>query len=156
MNNMDPRPTWKPSIVPTDEWTLNHTYSYLSGKSYTLYAHGSCVIWLGPEELPIEAYHARLRAVTQQEPDFRVQRHRNGDYLVTFKGGIGGVMSGELLRANLPVLRQEAFSQGFLPSEHIAVDQNDAETELELIAGLYVRAQLYRDVEALKVVAMVS
>ena len=153
--HMDPRPTWQPSIVPTAEWTLNHTCSYLSGCAFALYSHGSCVIWLGPDELPIEAYHARLRAVTQQHPDFRVQQHSSGDYLVTFKGGIGGVMSGELLRANLPVLREEAFSQGFLPSEKIMLEDGEEATEMEVIAGLYVRAQLYRDVEELEVVAMV-
>lgn len=54
MNFVDLRPIWKPSIVPTADWTLTHTRKYLSGQAFTLYAHGSCVLWLEPAELPVE------------------------------------------------------------------------------------------------------
>lgn len=65
-------------------------------------------------------------------------------------------MSGELLQANLAELRQEAVTQGMLPGERLVTHHADKESELDMIAGLYVRARLYLDVNDLEVVASVA
>lgn len=148
-----PRPKWRPSVVPAREWTMSHLRKYLGGRAFTLYSHGTCVVWIGDGELGVTEANERLRAVTLQDPDFRVQRHEDGNCLVTFKGGIGGVMSGELLQANLAGLRQHAVTQGILPGERLVTHHADKESELDMIAGLYVRARLYLDVNDLEVVA---
>ncbi|HEY3566744.1 MAG TPA: hypothetical protein VGP73_02335 [Thermoanaerobaculia bacterium] len=149
------RPAWQPSLAPGREWTLEHLRKYLGGRSFTLYAHGSCVVWIGAGELNVAEANQRLRAVTLQHPDFRVQRHTDGNYLVTFKGGVGGLMSGEFLATHWAGLRQEARTLGILPSEKLLVDRHDDAEELDMIAGLYVRAHLYRDVDELVVAATV-
>jgi hypothetical protein len=113
------------------------------------------VVWIGEGELEVAEANQRLLAVTLQHPDFKVQRHADGNYLVTFKGGVGGLMPGDLLMANLASLRQEALTLGMLPSEKLLVDRHDEAEELDMIAGLYVRAQLYRDASDLVVTATV-
>jgi len=150
------RPTWRPSLVPSSEWTIEHLRKYLVGRSFTLYSHGTCVVWIGPSEPGVIETNQRVRAVTQESPDFKVQRHVDGNYLVTFKGGVGGLMSGELLTAHLASLRQEAQTLGRLPSERLLADRHDDAEELDMIAGLYVRAQLYRDADELVVTATVQ
>jgi hypothetical protein len=81
-------------------------------------------------------------------PDFKVRRSSTGDFLVTFKGGVGGIMCGELLRQNYDILRLEALTIGLLPHEKIKKEREDDENdELDLIAGLIVRARLYIDAE---------
>lgn len=155
MTNDYPRPTWRPSVVPTREWTTERMRQYLGGRGFTLYSHGTCVVWIEPGELSVGDANNRLRGVALAHPDFRVQQHAGGDYLVTFKGGLGGLMSGKLLTDNLEVLRTEAFAQGFLPSEQIQMDRTDGSAELDLVAGLYVRARLYQDIDSLEVVAAV-
>ncbi len=64
-------------------------------------------------------------------------------------------MSGEILRKNESILRAEAFTQGKLPSEMLKAQDNQNVDDIELIAGLYIRAQLYRDVESQIVVKIV-
>lgn len=155
MDNKTFRPMWRPDPVPSREWTIESLKKYLGGRSFTVYAHGTCVVWTGNEDLETSEVNQRLRAVVQGHPDFKVQRHIDGNYLVTFKGGVGGLMSGELLTDNLAILRQEAKTFGMLPSEQLLADRHDATEELDMIAGLYVRAQLYRDVEDLAVIATV-
>jgi hypothetical protein len=112
-------------------------------------------VWLGTGELEVAEANQRLRAVTLQHPDFKVQRHADGNFLVTFKGGVGGVMPGEFLTTHLASLRQEAQTLGMLPSEKLLVDRHDDAEELDMIAGLFIRAQLYRDVDELAVVTTV-
>lgn len=148
-------PAWQPSTVPTRDWTVEHLRKYLGGRAFTLYSHGTCVVWIGPGDLDNSKANERLKGVVSQNPDFKVQRHSDGNFLVTFKGGVGGVMSGTILEQGLDRLRHEATTLGMLPSEKLLTESNDAAAELDMIAGLYVRARLYRDVEDLDVVAVV-
>lgn len=156
MNKKTLRPAWQPGPTPSREWTIEHLRKYLGGRSFTLYSHGTCVVWVGTDELEVIEANQRLRAVTLEHPDFKVQRHVDGNYLVTFKGGVGGLMSGELLTTYLASLQQEAQTLGRLPSERLLADRHDDAEELEMIAGLYVRAQLYRDADELVVTATVQ
>jgi hypothetical protein len=150
-----PVPTWRPTIVPTSEWTIENLRKYLHGAHFTLFENGSCVVWPNPEKLSEDDCKERLLSVVTHHPDFKVRRHSSGDFLVTFRGGVGGVMSGEILRKNESILRAEAFTQGKLPSEMLKAQDNQNVDDIELIAGLYIRAQLYRDVESQIVVKIV-
>ncbi|MFZ6721380.1 hypothetical protein [Undibacterium sp. Ji49W] len=154
MNNF-PVPSWRPNIVSTFDWTMKRLCDYLPGKHFTLFENGSCVVWQGAASLSDEECRDILLTVVTNHPDFKVRRHSSGDYLVTFKGGIGGLMSGEILRNNLELFRKDALTKGKLPSEILRSEDNMDVDELELIAGLYVRAQLYRDVENSVIVARV-
>lgn len=154
MGNGALKPAWRPS-VPTLDWTIDNLRKYLGGRAFTLYSHGSCVVWVGDGELSVSEANDRLRAVTIRDPDFQVQRHADGNYLVTFKGGVGGLMPGDILNENLVQLRYEARSVGMLPSERLLTEEVDEDSELDMVAGLYVRARLYQDVEDLELVAVV-
>lgn len=156
MNDQSLRPMWIPRLEVGEEWTLAHLKKYLAGQSFTLYAHGTCVVWIEPGELASADATRRLHSVTAGHPDFKVRRHPDGNFLITFRGGVAGLMSGELLQANLEALRDEAFSLGRLPSERLSADRHDEGEALDLIAGLYVRAQLYRDADEQHVVATVK
>lgn len=147
--------SWRPSIVPEQAWVAEQLKKYLQGQKFTLYSHGSCVVWVEPGELTDQLASRRLTLVTQGTPDFAVQRHVDGNYLVTFKGGIGGVMPGELLSNNISVLREEAMAFGLFPSEVFEVDMRSDDGDFDLIAGLYVRARLHRDAEDLHVAKVV-
>jgi len=139
--------------VSTAEWIVEHMRKYLAGSAFTLYSHGSCVVWMGAE-LSVAEANDRLRAVTLQDPDFKVRRHIDGNFLVTFKGGVGGLLSGKLLADNYESLRRDALRFGMLPSEELVSSRHGDSEESDMIAGLYVRAQLYRDVDDLGVVAV--
>jgi len=62
-------------------------------------------------------------------------------------------MSGEIMTKNLPVLRAEAYSQGKLPAEILKEEGSGSTEDIDLIAGLYVRARLYQDAKSLVVVS---
>lgn len=69
-----------------------------------------------------------------------MRRHSSGDFLVTFRGVVWDLMSGEIMTKNLPLLRAEAYSQGKLSAEALKEEGNDSADDTDLIAGLYVRA----------------
>jgi hypothetical protein len=142
-----PRPTWRPTVGPTPQWTLDRLRAYLSGKRFTAFENGTCVVWPQSAVLSEDECIERLRAVVTHEPDLKVRAHSGGDFLVTFKGGVGGVMSGEILRNNLAVFKREAYAGGRLPSEKLISGDGAQVDDLHMIAGLYVRARLYMDVE---------
>lgn len=148
-----PAPVWMPAIVPAFEWTAEHLRKYLHGKGFTLFENGTCVVWPDSEKLTDAVCKERLLSVVRHHPDFKVRRHSNGDFLVTFRGGVGGVMSGEIMTKNLPVLRAEAYSQGKLPAEILKEEGSGSTEDIDLIAGLYVRARLYQDAKSLVVVS---
>lgn len=151
-----PRPSWTPTFIPTFDWTLDHLKLQLSGKHFTIFKNGTCVIWPGGLALSEAECIATLNSVVMNHPDFKVRRSGTGDFLVTFKGGVGGIMCGELLRQNYDILRLEALSIGLLPHEKIKSEKEDAvDDDLDLIAGLIVRARLYIDAE-LPVIARVE
>lgn len=147
-----PAPAWVPAIVPTFEWTVEHLRKYLHGKGFTLFENGTCVVWPDSEKLTDAVCKERLLSVVRHHPDFKVRRHSSGDFLVTFRGGVGGAMSGEIMTKNLPLMRTEAYSQGKLPAEVLQEEGSKGTDDIDLIAGLYVRARLYRDAESLVVV----
>lgn len=146
-------PAWHPSVVADTGWVLEKLKSYLPGQHYSVFKNGSCVIWPNSEPLGTEASVATIRAVVEHHPDFKVRRHPSGDFLVTFRGGVGGVMSGHILRDNIDLFRKEALSLGKLNSEEFRVDGPGLFDDLDLIAGLYVRALLYLDVKSPAIVA---
>ncbi len=76
--------------------------------------------------------------------------------MVTFKGAVGGVMSGDLLHANFLILREEALSKGKLPYEKLSSKESDPGSDMDLVAGLYVRALLYKDAEDLNICSVVE
>lgn len=62
-------------------------------------------------------------------------------------------MSGRILHENVDLLRREALSLGKLHSEEFKVDGPESADNLDLIAGLYVRAMLYLDVKSPSIIA---
>lgn len=144
-----PRPVWVPATVPTIQWTLDHLREYLPGKELTVFRNGTCVVSPHLQTPPTDAAcRERLLSVVKYHPDFKVRRHGSGDFLVTFRGGVGGVMPGEMMRSNQATLRAEAYSQGKLPSEILKEEEGTSTDDTDLIAGLYVRARLYLDAES--------
>jgi len=93
-----------------------------------------------------------LLSVVDNSPDFKVRMHPSGDILVTFKGGVGGVISSEFLKSHMNALRAEAFSKGKIGSEFFKTEGNENYDDIELIAGLYIRARLFQDVESKNIV----
>ena len=151
-----PIPQWIPAIVPQFDWTIAHLRKYLHGKGFTLFENGTCVVWPGPERLADATCKEILLSVVKHHPDFKVVRHSSGDFLVTFRGGVGGLMPGELLTQNLPTLRAEASALGQLPAEMLLEDDGVVGADdIDLVAGLYVRARLYCDAKSL-VIAYVA
>lgn len=148
-----PSPAWRPSVAPDLDWIVEKLSVYLSGKHFSVFRNGSCVIWPSSEPLGEEACVATIRAVVEHHPDFKVRRHASGDFLVTFRGGVGGVMSGRTLHENVDLLRRDALSLGKLHSEEFRVEGPEFADDLDLIAGLYVRALLYLDVGSPTIVA---
>jgi hypothetical protein len=140
-----PRPVWVPATIPTIQWTLDHLREYLPGKGLTVFRNGTCVVWPRLQAPTEAACKESLLSVVEYHPDFKVRRHGGGDFLVTFRGGVGGVMPGEIMRSNQATLRAEAFSQGKLPSEILKEEAGTSTDDTDLIAGLYVRARLYLD-----------
>ncbi|MDM5180630.1 hypothetical protein PO883_25950 [Massilia sp. DJPM01] len=150
-----PTLAWRPHIEATTEWIIDHLRAYLGGKHFALFKYGSCVVWESSEEYCDAECRERLLSVVTHYPDFKVRRHSSGDFLVTFRGGVGGLMSGKLLEEHFVSLREDALTIGKLKSETLhSAGQIDAD-EVELVAGIYVRAQLYRDAEESVIVARV-
>ena len=148
-------PDWRPELAESIEWIRRCLKTNLPGKHYTLYANGSCVVWPEGQDLSEFDCHERLLAVVTNRPDFKVRNDARGDFLVTFKGGVGGALSADFLKKHLSALSAAALERGKLPSEvMVNVDHSGAD-DLGLIAGLYVRARLYLDAQAQKVLAVV-
>ena len=143
-----PAPVWVPATVPTLQWTLDHLRKYLPGKGITVFGNGTFVVWLDSQAPTDAASTERLSSVVKHHPDFKVRRHESGDFLVTFRGGVGGVMSGEIMKNHQADLRAEAYSHGKLPAEILMEEGGGNTDDIDLIAGLYVRARLYLDAKS--------
>ncbi len=141
------RPNWKPEITPPIDWVTDHLRKYSAGKHCTVFENGSCVFWQKSKVFSDADCKEALLTVVQQHPDFKVRRHPDGNLLVTFKGGVGGIMSGEILQQNFSVLKAEALNKGMLDHEMLSSEDGDVVEDGDLIAGLYVRARLYLDAE---------
>ncbi|MDQ1834239.1 hypothetical protein [Massilia scottii] len=150
-----PALAWRPYMMATTQWMVDHLRSYLGGKRFTLFQFGTCVVWDGSEDYSDAECRARLMSVVTHYPDFKVRRHSSGDFLVTFKGGVGGLMSGKLLEDHFVSLREDALTIGKLKSETLHSAGGIDADEVDLVAGIYVRAQLYRDAEQAVIVAKV-
>lgn len=138
-------PAWQPEMLLPIESLELLISKYLSNKSYVLYGRGSFVLVQDTGSADVKrSTDQRLDLFTTTQPDFKVRRHAVGDFLVTFKGGIGGVAPGRQLGGCYESLRYLALSEGLLPSERIAGITSKAD-ETDAIAGLYVRALLYQD-----------
>lgn len=153
MNNY-PKPSWQPTVTPSIEWTIKKLHEYLPNNKFVIFTNGSCVVWQGEGEPDVDKCKEILKSVVRSYPDFKVRRHRSGDFLVTFKGGVGSIVPGRLLQENFSTLKSEALSKGKLASEMLQVDNNTEDNDVDLIAGLYARARLYLDVETVSVVAL--
>ncbi|MCD0505060.1 hypothetical protein [Bordetella petrii] len=140
-----PKPQWHPDIIPSKAWTVAQLQKCLRGQPYTLFKHGTCVVWPPGVSLTKEQSRQALQAVVQGSPDFKVRKHAEGDLLVTFRGGVGAIVSGKLLQDNFPILKAEAMSKGFLPGEALRLQEDGQADDMDIIAGLYARARLYRD-----------
>jgi hypothetical protein len=148
-----PSPAWHPSVSESTEWILERVSKYLDGKPFSLFKNGTCRLWKTSEAPSDDACAASIRSVVAHHPDFKVRRHPSGDFLITFRGGLGGVMSGKLLTDNFDLLRREAFSLGKLPGEEFQSLEPGPVADDEMVAGLYVRALLYLDAKAPHVIA---
>jgi hypothetical protein len=76
-----PAPTWAPGPTPTLEWTVERLHKYLHEKCFTVFEHGTCVVWPGLEDLSNTTCQERLLSVVRGSPDFKVRRHGGGDFL---------------------------------------------------------------------------
>ncbi|MBT2745794.1 MULTISPECIES: hypothetical protein [unclassified Lysobacter] len=144
-----PRPLWRPTIVPANEWIIGEAKKRFSGKQFVVFQNGTCVVWQqSPQSFDPHACQREMLAVVTNAPDFKVRKSAAGDFLVTFRGGVGGLMPANILRDH-PAVRAEALNGGRLESELFAIDDSGVdEDETLLVAGLYVRARLYQDLES--------
>lgn len=149
-----PKPSWKPTIAPPVNWIIERLQVHLHGKRFVVFSNGTCVIWQGTGEPNKKESEEILLSVVNNNPDFKVRRHPDGDFLVTFRGGVGGVVSNEFLEKNMPELRADAYNKGKIQSEFFQTENNENYDDIELIAGLYVRARLYQDVESMNITAI--
>mgnify|MGYP000187127413 CR=1 FL=1 len=138
--------------MPSIEWTVDRLKALLPNKKIVVFANGSCVVWQGGGEPNISECKNILLNVVLSHPDFKVRNHPSGDFLVTFKGGVGSVVSGQLLQENFTELKSEALDQGRLTSE--ILESSDNAEDSDVIAGLYARARLYLDVDNSQVVSV--
>lgn len=146
------KPDWKPELAADIGWTITQMQKHLRGQPYTLFNHGTCVVWPSGEPLSDQQARLTLQRVAQGQPDFKIRKQPDGDLLVTFRGGVGGIMSGQLLKAHFPALKAQALTQGFLDNESLQLPEGETADEMDLVAGLYVRARLFQDAEALVIV----
>jgi len=146
------KPDWKPELAADTGWTIAQLQKHLRGQPYTLFRHGTCVVWPNGAPLTDEQSRQTLQRVAQGQPDFKIRKHPDGDLLVTFRGGVGGIMSGQLLKKNFSTLKTQALTQGFLANETLQLPKGEQADEMDLVAGLYIRARLFQDADDLVIV----
>jgi len=151
MDGRNPRVDVKLTCPPSSEWIVEKYAAYLKGKRYTVYAHGTCVVWGEIGGLVSSEANSHLRSVAAGRPDFKVRRHSDGNYLVTFRGGVTGLVSEEFFVANFDTLKEWAKTSGMFASEKFLVDRSDGDAVTDLVAGLYARANLFKDALELNV-----
>lgn len=140
------KPAWQPTMITDIDWTAKKLQKYLAGKRFTLFSHGTCVVWPQNHDLSDSDCIQSLLSIVTNPPDFKVRQHVDGDFLVTFKGGVGSVVAGDWLTQNIATLAADALAQGKLPKEKFITELDESVDDIELIAGLYARARLYQDV----------
>lgn len=140
-----PFPEWCPVQSSPDSWIIENLRKYLRGKRFSLFRYGTCVIWPSAGALNAQECVDTLVSVVKFFPDFKVLRHAHGDYLVTFRGGVGAVVSGSLLQEKFPEIKHDALKYGLLPNEKFFSEGAHEIDEIEMVAGIYARARLYMD-----------
>lgn len=141
---------WRPTPVPDIEWVRANLPKFLGNQRFTLFDQGTCVVWPQLHSLSQAECEDSLFSVAYNSPHFKVRLGKDEVYLVTFTGGVGGIVPKALLLQNFVNLRSAAFSHGLLPTESFRWDGDNEELEIDFVAGLYVRARLFSDVVAIK------
>lgn|SRR5581483_2451239 len=145
-----PRPSWHPAYPLDVEWTVSHLLKYLGEKRpFYVFSKGTCVAGGEGKLLDLKSCEEKLFSVVNAQPDFRVRKFPDGNFLVGFRGPVVGLVSGIFLKDNFEILRKDARLRGYLPGERFLSEEGG--DGLELIAGIYARARLFDDVSSLTV-----
>jgi len=137
---------WSPSVHIDVKWATSRMVRCLGAKtSFCIYANGTCVVAESPRELSQANCDRKLLSVVRGRPDFRVRTMQDGDFLVGFRGPVLSIVSGQVLRGNRQVLSAEALAEGLLTGEKFVVPTTSGGDDLDFLAGLYSRANLFQD-----------
>lgn len=148
-----PTPAWRPIRGESTDWFVDRMAHYTDQRMcFLVYAHGTSVFDHSIEGPSLAVCTASLMDVVTHTPDFSVMPMRDGNYLVSFRGPVFGLVSGEFVKQNQQQLLSDAPRLGMLPGEALLQPSRDAVAAGHHLIGLYARANLYLDAESRTVV----
>jgi hypothetical protein len=80
-------------------------------KGFLVYEHGTAVFDDSPSGTDIITCNASLLEVVTHSPDFSVRPMRDGNFLVSFRGPVYGLVDGAFAKQNHQQLMSEALTQ---------------------------------------------
>jgi hypothetical protein len=144
-----PKPSWRPIRAEAPDWFVERMAHYTDRrKGFLVYAHGTAVFGdnaFGPE---VVTCNAALLNVVTHSPDFSVMPMRDGNFLVSFRGPVFGLVEGEFVKQNQQQLLVDAMKRGLFPKEALIPPSADVVKAGHHVIGLYARANLYLDAES--------
>lgn len=146
-----PRPTWKPCAVEgvADIGQCMKSYTNES-RAFVIYSCGTTVFSESAMLHADDAFHRTLQAVVAHPPDFKVMAMEDGNFMVRFAGPVCGLVLSDHYEKHISDIMGNAAGC-LLPGESLLIPQNLMIPESHYYVGLYARAKLYADVDALKI-----
>jgi len=144
-----PTPVWRPVRTEAPDWFVDRMVDYTERqKSFLVYNHGTAVFDDSPLGPDIVRCNALLLEVVTHAPHFSVMPMRDGNFLVSFRGTVYGLVDGVFAKQNQKQLMSDALEFGLLPSEALLQSNDEAINAGHHVIGLYARANLYMDAES--------
>jgi len=144
-----PKPAWRPIRAEAPDWFVERMAHYTDKrKGFLAYAHGTAVFDDNASGPDVIACNASLLKVVTHSPDFSVMPMRDGNFLVTFRGPVFGLVDGGFVKQNQQQLLVDAMKYGLLPGEALLPPSADVVKAGHHVIGLYARANLYLDAES--------
>jgi hypothetical protein len=147
-----PRPTWSPRDVEGVADIANCMKTYTNeSRAFVIYSYGTTVVAESAMLHEDDAFHRTLQAAVTGSPDFRVMAMNDGNFLVRFAGPVCGLVLADHYKMHQSDIMANAASGGLLPGELFLTPQHLPIPESHYYVGLYARAKLYADVDALEI-----
>jgi hypothetical protein len=144
-----PTPVWRPIRAEVPDWFVDRMAHYTNQrKGFLVYEHGTAVFDDSPSGPDIIRCNASLLEVVTHSPDFSVRPMRDGNFLVSFRGPVYGLVDGVFAKQNRQQLMSDALKLGLLPSEALLQSNDEAIKAGHHAIGLYARANLYLDAKS--------
>jgi hypothetical protein len=148
-----PRPSWRPIRREGPDWFVDRMAHYTDRqKGFLVYQHGTAVFDDSLSEPDVAACNTALLDVVTHHPDFSIMPMRDGNFLVSFRGPVFGLVDGEFVEQSQQQLLSDAMKHGMFPGEALLPPSADAVKAGHHAIGLYARANLYLDAESQVVV----